>query len=315
MAQAQPGVEQPATDSTDVEALLDAKFGGFEDRVSEQPEEPEAQESEAQASDETEASAESGETQPEFVEVEYAGTKYQVPPELKEALMYQADYTAKTTEAARLRETLSVQQKELALYQEQRAFEQSIGEDADRLKMLDAYINHQKTATNWASMTTDQIVRARLELDQLAEQRNELAKALDGRRNEFAAKLNAERSKLKESAKEILSKAIPGWSDDLRSSIEKYVQQVGYPEIAVQNMSALDAQIAWKAMQYDKIKAETKTAVKKAADAPSIAPTARKTPMPKQVRAKLELKNAVKTGDRTKVASAVERRLDQLFGG
>lgn len=307
-------VEQPATDSASLDALLDAKFGGMSDEP-EQQEQPEAPEPEAQQGDEAEEQTESEGASPEFVEVEYQGTKYQVPPELKDALMYQADYTAKTTETARLRETLQIQQKEVALYQEARAFEQSIGEDADRLKMLDAFINHQKAQTNWSQMTTDQIVRAKLELDQLSEQRNQLDAALKAKRQEFSQKIEGERSELKKAASEILAKAIPNWNDESRSAIEKHAATLGYPEMAVQNMSATDYQVLWESMQYRKVKSEAKNAVKKAADAPVIAPTARRNPMPKDVRAKLDLKNAQRTGDKAKQAVALDRRLDQLFGG
>jgi hypothetical protein len=310
MAQQTSSVEQPATESPDVEALLDAKFGTGE------TEQPEQQEQEAQAGEEAPAAEETDEVapaEPELVEIDVDGETWKVPQKLKDRFMAEKDYTAKTTEIANTRRALDLQAKEVALFNEQRTFEQSIETDVDRLKMFDAYIKHTKSNTNWASLTTDQVVRAKLELDQLAEQRNELAQALKGKREEFSQKLNGERAKLKESAKEILSKAIPNWSDETRASVEKYAQTLGYPEVAVQNMSALDAQIAWKAMQYDKIKAETKS-VKKP-DAPVLAPTARKTPMPQKVRANLDLKNAMKSGKQANISVALDKRLEQLFGG
>jgi hypothetical protein len=312
MAQQTSSVEQPATESPDVDALLDAKFGTGEEpsdqQDTQQPEASDGEEAAAASESETESQ------EPEFVEVEFQGNKYQVPPELKDALMAQADYTSKTTEVANTRRVLDLQAKEVQLFNEQRAFEQSMEADVDRLKMFDAYIQHTKSSTNWASLSTDQVVRAKLELDQLSEQRSELAQALKSKRDEFTAKLNGERSKIKESAREILSKAIPNWSDETRASVEKYAQSLGYPEIAVQNMSALDSQIAWKAMQYDKIRAESKSAVKKA-DAPVIAPTARRTPMPQKVRANLDLKNAMKSGKQANINVALDKRLEQLFGG
>lgn len=309
MAEQTQTVEQPETESTaDLDALLDAKFG-----TAEQPEE---QESEAPTGDEAPEQPESEQPteQPEYAEVEFNGAKYQVPPELKDALMAQSDYTAKTTELANTRRVLEAQQKEAALFHEQRSFEQSIAQDADRLKMLDAYIQHAKTTTDWTTMTTDQVVRAKLELDQLSEQRNELARLLEGKRNEFTQKLNEERGKLKATAKEILSKAVQGWNDQMQADVEKYVQTMGYPEFSVQNMGPLDYQVAWKAMQYDKIKTQTKTAVKRAAEAPTIAPTARKTPMPKDVRTKLDLRKAVQTGRKDVIESALDKRLSQMFG-
>lgn len=308
MAQAQAAVEQPVTESADVEALLEAKFGTKE------PEQPETQEPEAQQGEEAQATTESEETtQPEFVEVEIDGETWQVPPKLKDRFMHQSDYTKKTTELSNTRKVVELQQKEVALFREQRAFEDSVSADLDNLKMMDAYVQHVEKTTEWAKLTTDQIVRARLELDQLKSQRGELAKALEAKRGEFNQKLSGERDKLKKESAEVVSKAIPNWNDETRGAVEKYAVSLGYPEIATSQMSALDYQVAWKAMQYDKLKAETKNAVRKAGEAPVIAPTARKNPMPKQVRSKLDLKNAVKSGDKKKVAEAVDARLGQMF--
>lgn len=314
MAQAQPAVEEPISESADLDAKLEAKFGMFEERVREEPEQPQEPPQEAPTGEDVAAKPESGKEEPELVEIDVDGEIWQVPPKLKERFMAQKDYTSKTTEVANTRRALEAQQKEIALFREQRAFEESVASDLDHLKMMDAYVQHVEKNTEWAKLTTDQIVRARLELDQLRTQRSELAKALQAKQNEFNQKISNEREKLKKESAEVVAKAIPNWNDETRGAVEKYVQSMGYPEVAIPHMSALDYQVAWKAMQYDKIKAETKSAVKKT-DAPVIAPTARKNPMPQQVRAKLDLKNAVKTGNREKIAAGLDARLEQLFGG
>src|SRR6185503_17220272 len=163
MAQAQPAVEQPATESSALEAGLERLFGSGEEPAEQQTQEPEAQSGEeVQATEETAAE----ESPPEFVDIEVDGETWQVPPKLKDRFMAQKDYTEKSTETARLKETLSIQQKEIALFQEQRVFEQSVAKDFDKLKMLDEYIAYQKSNTDWAKLTTDQVVRAKLEIDQ-----------------------------------------------------------------------------------------------------------------------------------------------------
>lgn len=306
----QTQVEQPETESTELPSQFDARmealFGGTGAANPEQPEDGQTPVDEA--------STEEVPAEPEAVEVEFNGTKYSVPPELKDALMAQADYTSKTTEIANTRRAVELQQKEIALFNERREFEAQLAPDFDRLKMFDAYIQHTKSTTDWSKLTTDQVVRTKMEIDSLVDQRNELANALKGKYDEFQAKQKGERDKLKQSANEILSKAVTGWSDETKASVEKYAISVGYPEIAIQGMSALDYQMAWKAQQYDKIKAETKSAVKRAADAPAIQATARKTPMPKQVRAKLDLKNAVRSGNAQAIEKAKDVRLQQIFG-
>src|SRR5712671_4095938 len=46
---------------------------------------------------------------PDTVEVEYDGKTYQLPPELKDALLRQADYTRKTQEVAQNRKALEAE--------------------------------------------------------------------------------------------------------------------------------------------------------------------------------------------------------------
>jgi hypothetical protein len=311
MAQTQPGVEQPATESTNVDEALDKLFGGSEEPA-EQPEtqEPEAQEGEeAQATEETAA-----ESEPELVEIEVDGETWQVPPKLKDRFMAQKDYTEKSTETARLKDSLSLQQKEVALFQEQRAFEQSVQDDIDYIKMLDSYIKHEKASTPWATLTTDAAFKKKMELEGLADQRTQKAIELQSKRDAFSAKVKGEREKLKSSANEFLRKAIPSWDKDW-PEVKKFAISLGAPEDELDNYSPIAKQLLWESQQYRKIKAETKVAVKKAATAPVIAQSARKKPMPKQVRTHFDLKNAVKSGNRDKIAAGLDARLDQLFGG
>ena len=254
-----------------------------------EPEEPETQESVEESEGE-----EAPEAGPEFIEVEFDGNKYQVPPELKDRLMAEADYTRKTTELANTRRAIELQQKEIALVGEQRQFEQTIAPDLDTLKMVEAYIKNVETQTKWADLSTDEIVRARLELDQLKGQRDELKSTLRAKWDEFGQKMTQQREKLKGEMGEALKKSIPSWSDDTKGAVEKYAVSMGYPEVATQNMSALDYQVAWKAMKYDELQAQKGQAVKAATlkQGKVIQPSSRK-PMPDEVQKKLNYRKAM----------------------
>lgn len=301
-----------------VEERLEAHFSPDDVSESESQEQPETE-----VEEQPQEAAESGteEQAPvEFEEVEYEGRKYQVPPELKDALMAKSDYTAKTTETARLRDTLTLQQKEVALFQEQRAFEQSVAEDVDNLKMLDSYIKHSKENTEWAKLSTDEVVRARLEVEQLEDRRNDLVRALQGKHQEFTQKLAGERKKLKESAAEALQKAIPNYSDEVRGEIEKFALERGYAEGQVQNMSALDYQIAWEASQYRKLQQGKAAAVKTAATAPPVIKPGSSNPMPKDVRDKLQLKKDLAKAKKDNLPEAqrarlIQKELERRLGG
>ncbi len=297
-------VEQPVEQAQDLDSKLDRVFNGPEQPEQSEPEQPEA---EAQAEGEEEAK----EQESEFVEVEFNGAKYNVPPELKDALMREADYTTKTQSVAQQRKEIELQQKEIVLQRQAREFESWVKPDLERMALIEQYVNHVKKSTDWNSLTSDQLVRTRFEIDQLNDEYAALGRTLQGKHAEFKQKVDAERTKNRTEMVEHLKKAIPGFNDTVKGEIEKYVTGLGYPEVALQAMTSLDYQVAWKAAQFDKLKADTKAAVKKAADAPTIKATSRKVTMPSQVRAKLDLRNA-KTPDQKKVA--LDKRLDALFG-
>lgn len=296
----------------DLDSKLDKLFGTGEAPTQDEPE-AEVEAVEAEPSDE----AEPAETAPqeESIEVEFNGTKYQVPPELKDVLMKSSDYTQKTQSLAQQRRDVELQMKEISLARESAAFEQSVAEEVNTLRMLEQYIPYVKQSTQWDALNTDQFVRKQKEISDLIDQHTQLARALEGKRAEHMAKVEGERKKLKTEMQDSLRKAIPSWDDKVQAEVEAYVKNAGYPEIAVPNMSSLDYQMAWKAAQYDKLKASSATAVKKAAEAPVIKATARVNAMPKQVRAKLDLNKAVKSGNQRAIDTALDKRLDQLFGG
>lgn len=311
--------EQTEAVAPSFDQKMDRLFGETEEApTQDEPEAVEAAE-ETQEPDPTgdEAlPAETSEATEEVIEVEFNGTKYQVPPELKDVLMKSSDYTQKTQSVAQQKRELDLQQQQIAVAREEVAFQQSISQELDTLKMLEQYIPYLKANTNWDSLTTDQFVRKQKELSDLADQHRELSAAIQGKHNEFKAKVEGERQKLKKQATEVLSKAIPGWNDAVRGEVESYIKTLGYPEVAIPNMSSLDYQVAWKAAQYDKIKSGTATAVKKASEAPMIKATSRNE-MPSKVKEMLAAKKAIKKSPKgsPEHKAALDRRLSQIFGG
>ena len=256
------------------------------------------------------------ESQDDSVEIEFDGEKYQVPPKLKDALMREQDYTAKTTELSQTRKAVELQQRELVLSQSRQQFEQSVAEQVDQLKMLDAYIKHVNQNTNWSEMSFDQIVRTKLEIDQLKDQKAEIEQTVQNAWNQFQAQTDEERKKIRSDMESELSKAIPKWSE-VKPDIDKYVQGLGYPEVAVQNMSLTDYQIAYKAMQFDNLKTQAKAV--KATQGKVITPSSRKT-MDKDTKSYLnyrkQLKSATDPKERSKIAEQrIGDKFDRIFGG
>ncbi len=260
-----PQTEEPVESTGSVEDRIVEKFMGKEQPPPAEPE-AEADEEGEEPTEEVEGdeAEQEEESEPELVEVELNGEKYAVSQAVKDAIMRESDYTKKTTELANTRRAIELQAKELAIVNEQRAFDQSVADDVDNLKMLEAYIKNVEQQTDWSRLNTDQIVRARLELDQYRNRATELRDTLGKKWGEFKGKVDAERQKLKGEMAEGLSKSIPGWSDETRGAIEKYAKGLGYGEVEVQNMRLQDYQIVFKAMQFDKLQAEKGNAVKQA---------------------------------------------------
>lgn len=285
--------------------------------------EPEEQPKEA-AAEEVQADEESSEDTPEdavsegsegFVEVEFNGVQYQVPPEIKDALMRETDYTQKTQLVSNQRRELELQQKQLELAHQQQQFNQNAREEVSQLEMLDAYIQHVNQNTNWQSMSTDEAFRAKLELDQLKDQREQIRSSLQAKYDEFNRELETKRRDIDAESNANLAKAIPGWNEQVRTSVQDYVKSLGYSDLLTGNMSSLDYQVAYKAMQFDQLKAKTGSAVKKAASAPIIKPTARNE-MPKSVQKKLNYRNQLKkTSDPRAREKLASERIADIFGG
>lgn len=234
--------------------IADIFLGKEEPKAPEQEAEPEQAGEDAQAHEESE---------PELFEIELQGEKYSVPASVRDAIMREADYTQKTTELANTRRAIEAQQKELALVAERRKFDASVADDVKNLELIEAYLANQQR-TDWTRLDHAQKVDLQLEINQLSLRRDELRQSLNAKWTEYKTKEDAERSKLRKEASDALAKSIPSWSDETRTAIEKYAISLGYPELAAQNMSMQDYQVAWKAMQYDKLQADKASAVKQA---------------------------------------------------
>lgn len=301
--------EQTVEDTVSVEDKIGDILFGRREQPKEAAEETESVQAQEEDAEETEVSEESD----DYVEVDFNGVQYQVPKDIKDALMREQDYTQKTQSLASQRKEIELQQKEIVLAQEREQFNASVKEQVSQLEMLDAYIKHVNQNTNWGDMDVNQAFRAKMELDQLKEQKTELENQLKTKYQEFQQGVEQKRSAIKAEAEEHLKKAIPGWNEKVRTDVESYVKTLGYPDLGVAHMSSLDYQVAYKAMQFDQLKSKTTDAVKKASSAPAIKPTARNE-MPKAVQKKLNYRKAVsKAQDPLSKQRLAEDRIGDIF--
>lgn len=262
-----------------------------------------------------EPQVEAPETPPQFEEVEYEGERFQVPAKLKEAIIHKDDYTRKTQEVAQKRRAVEVQEEALRIAHAERQFDASIESEKQELHLVDARIK-QLQQMDWSALSTDDLMRSQVAVQQLREQRSQIEQAMQGKRQQFEQAQRQGLESLKAKALDALKKSIPNWSDQLAKEIGEHAIADGYSAAEVNTIiDPRQISTLYKAMQYDKLMANKAQAVGQVQGAPPIKPTSSK-PMSAAVKSKLNYRNALKSAatpqDRQRV---IERRVGDIFGG
>jgi hypothetical protein len=148
---------------------------------------------------ETEVSAEStGDPSSEFDEIEFDGSRYQVPKPLKDAFMHKSDYTRKTQELANQRRETEALQSQLKVAQLEREFYGSVTQEAQTIQMIDAQT--KELTDNWASLSADQ----KQDLMLLDRRRAELVNAIQSKQGEFQHKHQSAMQELERQAADVI---------------------------------------------------------------------------------------------------------------
>lgn len=247
------------------------------------PDEPEREEAEPGSETEqpeVEAEAESQEIEeeatgdaPEWAELQLDDISVYTSPEhqekVKEAFLRWSDYTTKTQETARLRESLALGQQQLEAQSAASQFAQSISEEQQAIALLTAQ-KSQFDQLNWREMTTDEMVRARHELDQINDQIGQYQKQIEAKQGEFTEAQQKQHQEFLKKSVEYLQREIPGWNDEQANEVAQYALTQGYTDAQISSpyISPVDVKILWKAKQYDALKASTGKARQEAQKAP-----------------------------------------------
>lgn len=252
----------------------------------------------------------------DLAEVEYEGAKYQLPTKLKDALMRQDDYTRKTQDLATLRRETE-QARELAIQQQlDSSFGESVAKESDQLKMIDAYLS-QVQKVDWANMSTDQILRQKIEIDTLKEQREAIKAAIDGKRNQFNEGVNQKRAELRAKAREVAAKSIRDYSEETEKDVIAWAKSEGLSEAEIDSvlLDPRSYKIMWKARQFDKVQAGTVKATETATKAAKVLkPGGAGERMPQEVREKLDFGKAMKSARTSgEKARVIEQRIAGMF--
>jgi hypothetical protein len=254
--------------------------------------------------------AETPQEQPEETEeVEIDGEIYAIPKKISDRFKMHADYTRKTQETAEMRRALSAEREAMAL---DRAFQESIAEESKKLTLLDAQIGQFKNIDWTAIEDAGQMMRLRAQLDQLKDQRKELADSLQAKRGDFEKQVKAKAQEAIQAGQKYVEQHVKGFNDSMKQGLFAYGLNEGYTRDELDRI--VDPRIIvtlWKASQWDALQSQKPAVTKKAAQAaPVIKPGATKPTPPKSAQLLQGIKQA--KGNQAKVRAAEDYFAERL---
>ena len=229
----------------------------------------------------------------DLVEVEWDGQLIEAPKSVAEALMRQKDYTQKTQEVAAQRKEYEVYVAELKNTEEKFKFAESIQPDILKAQQLEQQAEqaHTYLRDNIDNLSSVDIEKIRLAVDDARRERDELVQSLTNKQQEFQQAQEQAHQELLKKGTEILRQKIPGWGEQQQKQVRDYATSNGFTEAELSNVvDPRQVLTLWKASQYDALKSGVTPAVKKVQSAPTIK-TKGRNPMPKDTRQKLDLRN------------------------
>lgn len=294
--------EQPATESLSIEDRIAAQF---------EPEQPDA-EAPPEQQEVAEEAAPDSEAQPEFQEIEFEGKTYQVPPELKDALLRQSDYTKKTTEVSERQRALEQKELQLKAVDNERRFHETVKTDIAAIQKIDFQIEQWKSV-DVTGMSSEELWKISRQVDQLKEQRQQLSNGINSKWQGFQHEQNNLLQQARAKAEEHVSKSVKGWGPEVQKALTEYGMSQGYTgeELSQLSFDARYVNTLWKAQQFDKLQtAQVQGRVKAV---PTVKPGS-SNPMPQQVKDKLALQKTLKSAKSSaEKAKAIERALMDRF--
>lgn len=248
-----------------------------------------------------------------MADLDWEGQTIKIPKGLKDAVMRNDDYTRKTQELAEQRKSLDQVRELASTKQIEAAFGESIASESQEISVIDAYLA-QASKMDWSQMSTEQMLRQRVEIDNIKARREDLSKSIDGKRSKFQTDLQARITELRGKSRELASKSIQGFSEDTEKSMREYARSEGLADSEIDNvlLDPRSYKVIYKAMQFDKVRAGT---TKVDAAQRVLRPGAAGERMPVKTAEKLNFQKAMKAaGDNSSAkARVIEQRLTGVF--
>lgn len=294
--------EQPETESLSIDDRIYAQFADEQPEVEAPAEQPE----------QSEEAAPESEAQPEFVDIEFEGKAYQVPPELKDAILRQSDYTKKTTEVSERQRALEQKELQIRAAEAEKTFRDSVKDDIRAIDRLDYQIEQYKSV-DVTGMSAEELWKLSRHIEKLNSDKAQLANGLNQKWHGFQQQQQQMLQEAKAKAEEHVSKAIKGWGPESKKAIRDFASNQGFTQAEIESIS--DPRVVntlWKAAQFDKLQAQNIQGKVKAV--PTVKPGS-SNPMPQAVKDQFALKKTLgnKTLTSAQKAKAIERELMNRF--
>lgn len=286
--------EQPSGDSgaPSLDSRIDSIFSGRpapQAKPQQSPQQSPQQEPE-QETVETEAVAETQETQTqeETFEFELEGDKYVLPKKLEKAVLQERDYTQKSQTLADQRRAVELKEQQFRTRELQQKFHDDVQGEIKQMQMIDAVLEQP---VNWQSMTTDEAFRHKIQLDDLKQQRDKLAKAVNDKYGTWQQQQQTAQAELQAKTIEAVRSRIPTWNDAVAKEVTDHFRGRGLTDadFGLFNQNPVYIEAAWKAMQYDKLQSK---ATKTVEQAKAVKTTSAK-PMPASLKEHYAYKKAL----------------------
>lgn len=261
-----------------------------------------------------EVAAEVPGTEDAFAEIEWQGAKHKIPAALKDAFLQGSDYTQKTQAVAEERRTLE-QLRDIAQTSAlDRDFQGSISNELQELNVIDAYLG-QVGKTDWTNMTSEQMFKAKMEIDTIKERKQALKESIESKRTAFNTNFSTKLSELKAKARELASKSITGFTEETEKAVREHAKSHGLGEREIDNvlMDPRSYKILWEASEYRKVVKATGKAVTAAERV--VRPGSANERMPAKTAANLNFHKAMGSAKTSaQKAGVIEQRLAGIFG-
>lgn len=186
---------------------------------------------EAETTEATEQDAEGseeGSQEPEYAEIEYEGKKYQVPPELKDAVLRQADYTRKTQEVAELRKQAEAFKAEAETVRQ--ASQEELGARATAIN-LDSQLQQYQNV-DWRALLSEDPIgyqEHRLNYETLIQQRQQVGQYLQNAESKRSEQAQQDIAKRLQETRAFAEKEIPGWTEEVDNQVTSFaLKELGF---------------------------------------------------------------------------------------